>query len=158
MHPHPRQQRSPERPLLRIACSALSALTTELTKRRPEAGGILLGPIDGNAITEFCFDPGGTCTGVTYAPDAASLNRLMREEWLPRGIDMKGFAHSHPENYDHLSPGDLRYIARLLEINPDMEQFAAPIVLPSRFIVRPFVVRRGAPLHVEEAILEITDA
>jgi proteasome lid subunit RPN8/RPN11 len=81
----------------------------------------------------------------------------MREVWLPHGVDMKGFAHSHPDSFERLSAGDMRYIARLLERNPDMDQFFAPIVLPGRFLVRPFLVRRSNPRAAVEAVLDLFD-
>ena len=111
----------------------------------PETGGILLGPVGSNDVVEFFFDQGGSCSTSTYSPDHVALMRKMREEWLPAGIDMKGFVHSHPGRYARLSPGDLVYIRRLLDINPDMEMFAAPIVVPFEFRLCPIVVLRADP-------------
>lgn len=119
---------------------------------RPEAGGILLGPVDSNEITAFYFDGGAQCGTATYSPDCETLSRKMREEWLPSGLDMKGFVHSHP-GLDQLSSGDLSYIARLLAINPDMSVFSAPIVLPETFQFLPFMVFRDAPSVARPAIL-----
>jgi proteasome lid subunit RPN8/RPN11 len=111
----------------------------------PETGGILLGPIDSSEITDFYFDVTAQCTGATYSPDHLTLRRKMKEEWLPAGIDFKGFVHSHPGSFDRLSDGDLRYIRRLLDKNPDIEAFAAPIVIPREFRLRPIVVLREEP-------------
>ena len=66
----------------------------------------------------------------------------MKEEWLPAGIDMKGFVHSHPGRLDWLTAGDLAYIAKLLRKNEDMSIFVAPIVIPPEFRIRPIVVLR----------------
>jgi hypothetical protein len=110
----------------------------------PETGGILLGPIGSNDITEFYFDHGASCSVVTYSPDHVALRRNMRDVWMPSGIDMKGFVHSHP-GLDRLSAGDLTYIERLLKINPDMNVFAAPIVLPEQFLICPIVVLAERP-------------
>jgi len=113
--------------------------------RAPESGGILLGPIGRPEVTEFFFDAMGTCTGATYTPHHISLQRMMREEWMPAGIDLKGFVHSHPRNAKFLSPGDLSYIARLLRANPDMDRFIAPVVFPHEFRMHVFVVLAEAP-------------
>ena len=78
----------------------------------------------------------------------------MKEQWLPAGIDMKGFVHSHPGSFDRLSAGDLVYISRLLEINDDMPFFTAPIVIPSEFRLRPLVVLRDNPKTAREARFE----
>jgi proteasome lid subunit RPN8/RPN11 len=111
----------------------------------PESGGILLGPVGSDLVTDFYFDASARCTGATYAPDHLTLQRKMCEHWLPNGLDMKGFAHSHPGGFDRLSEGDLRYIGRLLAKNPDMNVFAAPIIVPEQFRVRAIVVLRDRP-------------
>ena len=113
--------------------------------RPAESGGILLGPIGSTDITDFYFDVTARCTAGTYSPDHVTLRRLMKEQWMPAGLDMKGFVHSHPPGYETLSAGDLRYIARLLERNPDMSSFAAPVVLPDQSRMRAIVVLRAEP-------------
>lgn len=112
---------------------------------RPETGGILLGPIGSNDITDFYFDATALCSGATYTPDHVTLRRRMKEAWLPAGLDMKGFVHSHPGGFDRLSGGDMQYIRRLLEKNPDMSMFAAPIVIPESFRLRAIVVLANQP-------------
>ena len=69
----------------------------------------------------------------------------MKEVWLPAGLDMKGFVHSHPGGFDRLSGGDLEYIRRLLAKNPDMGVFAAPIVIPEAFRLQAIVVLAEQP-------------
>lgn len=120
-----------------------------------ETGGILLGPIGSGEITDFFFDASASCSSVTYTPDHVTLRRKMRDEWLPAGLDFKGFVHSHPGNFDRLSGGDLAYIRRLLEKNPDIAAFAAPIVIPHQFRFRPFVVLRERPDHGYATTLQI---
>jgi len=110
-----------------------------------ERGGLLLGPIDSNDVTDFYLDITAQCTGGTYTPDHKTLSQKMEEEWIPSGIDMKGFVHSHPNGLDSLSSGDLSYIARLLKANDDMTIFSAPIVLPDHYRFCPFIVHRERP-------------
>ena len=138
---------------LRMSSSAYRQIMMTVGARRPETGGILLGPTGSNEVTDFHFDAGAACTGGTYSPDHVTLNRKMKEEWLPAGIDMKGFVHSHPEPFDHLTGGDLTYIKRLLAKNEDMEVFAAPIVLPTRFQIVPITVFRQSPTVQQAARL-----
>lgn len=132
-------------PQLRIAAEAYCRILAELVSRPAEAGGLLLGPVDSDDITEFFFDIGGICTGATYSPDHVTLNRHLKESWLPSGRDWKGFVHSHPRGYGRLSSGDLAYIGRLLAKSSDMTTFAAPIVLPDEFRFCPFIVRADRP-------------
>ena len=72
---------------------------------------------------------------------AKVLNKKV--EWTD--IDFKGFAHSHPGAFDRLSVGDMIYIQRLLEKNPDIAVFPAPIVIPHEFRLRAIVVLRHQP-------------
>lgn len=130
---------------LRISRSAYADIMKSICSRPAESGGILIGPVELNDVTLFYFDNGAKCSGTTYTPDINTLRRKMKEEWLPAGLDMKGFVHSHPGRLDRLTEGDLSYIQRLLEKNDDMEFFAAPIVIPEEFRMRPLVVSRQNP-------------
>lgn len=125
-----------------VFCQIMSSIGARL----PESGGILLGPIGSNHITAFHFDGTASCSGVTYTPDHVTLSKLMDRIWLPAGVDMKGFVHSHPGNFDRLSEGDMSYIRRLLDSNTDLNFFAAPIVIPNQFRLRPIVVMRNQPM------------
>lgn len=134
-----------EQPEMRMSKAAYTNIIYEICSRPIEAGGILLGPVDTNSITKFYYDSGGTCSGVTYTPDYLALGKLMKEVWMPSGIDMKGFVHSHPGRFDCHSQGDLEYISRLLQKNPDMDIFFAPIIIPSEYRMRPLCVLRKNP-------------
>ena len=132
----------------------INDIMNTIGSRPPESGGILLGPVGTNEVTGFYFDQGGKCSFATYSPDHVSLMRKMKEEWLPAGIDMKGFVHSHPGRLDWLTGGDLTYINRLLDKNGDMEMLIAPVVIPCEFRLRPIVVLRQKPRRAQEAHLE----
>ncbi len=138
---------------LRITHHAVGQILTTIGRHPPETGGILLGPIGSMDVTDFYFDQGAACTAGTYTPDHVSLRRKMHDEWLPAGLDMKGFAHSHPRGFDRLSSDNLQYIGRLLEKNTDLAWFAAPIVIPHEFRLRAWIVPRQRPDLMVEAQL-----
>jgi hypothetical protein len=140
---------SPSTVVVRIAADVIRNIFLTIGAQEPETGGILLGPVASNDITNFYFDSGAACSNVTYAPDYITLRRKMKQEWLPHGIDMKGFVHSHPGRFDTLSRGDFVYINKLFKSNPDMDLFVAPIVIPGEFRMQPLVVRRSSP-HVAQ--------
>lgn len=140
-------------PVLHVAGEVYTEMLFELSHRPVESGGLLLGPIGSNAITGFHFDGSALCSGATYTPDHVALNRLLKERWIPSGIDFKGFAHSHPSGCAWLSAGDLRYIRRLLSKNDDMDLFAAPIVVAAHYQLCPFVVTRDRPDVAQRAEL-----
>jgi hypothetical protein len=135
------QQPSPIAMSRHVVC----AIMCSIGAHEPETGGILLGPIGTSRITDFYFDVTARCTGGTYTPDHVTLRRKMQEEWLPSGLDFKGFVHSHPGRLDRLNGGDMIYIRRLLDKNPDIKAFAAPIVIPREFYLRPIVVLSDRP-------------
>lgn len=131
---------------VQIAAAVIDEIYGSIGRRPAETGGILLGPTGRNGVvTGFHFDSSAKCGGVTYTPDVATLRRLMKEVWLPAGLDMKGFAHSHPAGFDRLSAGDLQYVRRLMKANPDMDRFIAPILIPDEFrmVVHVFVSDAG---------------
>ncbi len=144
---------SQKQPQMRMSQKVFTDILLSICSRPPEAGGILLGPIESNDITDFFYDKGANCSGATYSPDYLTLRRKMKEEWMPSGIDMKGFVHSHPGRLDCLSQGDLNYISKLLQSNEDMDRFFAPIVIPSEYRMRPLVVLRENIRTPQEAEL-----
>ena len=130
---------------IRMSRHVLCRILCSVGARPAESGGILLGPIGSDRITDFYLDSSADCTGVTYTPDHLTLGRKMKDQWLPSGLDFKGFVHSHPGTFDQMSVGDLVYVRRILEHNPDMAYFAAPIVIPQQFRLRPIIVLRDTP-------------
>jgi proteasome lid subunit RPN8/RPN11 len=138
------QARRPAPPI-RMSRHAMCQVMTSIAACGPETGGILLGPIGSTDICEFHFDRTAVCSLATYSPDHLTLSRLMKQIWMPSGLDLKGFCHSHPSDSARLSAGDLIYIRRLLQINPDMDRFAAPIVIPKSFRMEAIVVLAEQP-------------
>jgi hypothetical protein len=116
-----------------------------------ERGGLFLGPIDSDDVCDFFFDSGGNFLHGTYSPDYITLNKKLKEEWIPSGSDFKGVCHSHPGRLDVLTPEDLAYIGRLLKLNPDMSMFVAPIIIPPEFRMHMMVVFRDNPGTFAEA-------
>jgi proteasome lid subunit RPN8/RPN11 len=140
---------------VQVAASAYWQIATTVGARPAEHGGLLLGPADSDEITEFWFDPGPQRGRTTYSPDTATMNRLLRERWRPRGLDWKGMVHSHPRGFEELTPGDLAYIARLLATNADLKRFVAPIALPDTYVLRTFVIIHERPTTPLVAQLKI---
>jgi proteasome lid subunit RPN8/RPN11 len=134
-----------------MAHDAFAKAMLAICSKPAERGGLLLGPIGSNDVSDFFFDTGGACTSASYSPDYMTLRRKMKEEWMPAGLDMKGFVHSHPGRLDVLTREDLMYIDRLLKANPDMSMFVAPIIIPPEFRMHAMVVFRDNPSVAVEA-------
>jgi proteasome lid subunit RPN8/RPN11 len=141
----------------RITRSALYDMMNTIGSRPVETGGVLLGPVGKNLITHFYFDHSAACTGSTYSPDCATINRKLHEYWEPAGLEIKGVSHSHPGNSDSLTDGDMSYIKRLMTKSLDIDMFVAPIVLPNHYAIRPLVVTRDKLDHAQQAYFEIVE-
>jgi proteasome lid subunit RPN8/RPN11 len=122
-----------------------------ICSRPPESGGLLLGQVGTNDVCDFFFDVNGSVTPASYSPDYKTLNKKLKEEWIPSGLDYKGVCHSHPGRLDTLTLEDLMYIQRLLKANADMELFIAPVIIPPEFRMRMLVVFRDNPGVAVEA-------
>jgi proteasome lid subunit RPN8/RPN11 len=142
---------------IKIKHKALYDLMNQVGSRSPEKGGVFVGPVGRDYITDFYFDHSATSTGGTYAPDYLTINRILHEHWEPAGLEIKGIAHSHPGNLDSLTYADLSYIKRLMVSNPHMKTFVAPVVLPHHYAVRPLVVSRDQMNRAQQAYFEIVD-
>jgi proteasome lid subunit RPN8/RPN11 len=137
--------------VINMTREAFDKMMFAICPRPAERGGLLLGQVGSPDVSDFFFDAGGNVTGVSYSPDYLTLNKKMKEEWIPAGLDMKGFVHSHPGSLDTLTHGDLVYIKKLLTANPDMSMFIAPIIIPPEFRLRAMVVFRDNPGTAVEA-------
>lgn len=140
-------------PGIRMTESVRRTLFQELGSRRPEQGGILLGPADEETlVTHFVFDDIGRRTAVSYTPDAAFLNRTIRQ-FRKCGLTCVGICHSHPRRTRRLSTGDLEW-ARVSFANPrnkDNAQIFMPIFCDG--VLYPYVVTRHAVLDAEIQIV-----
>lgn len=143
------------RPQVILRAAVLDRIMNSIGARPAETGGILLGPLDSNDVTDFHYDGTADCTGITYTPDVKTLQQKLNDEWLPAKVDFKGFVHSHPSALDRPSGGDLEFIARLLKSNPDMPHFVAPIVIPEEFRIRFYVIDRNNPNTPWEAEVQL---
>ena len=138
-----------------ISRKAFYGLAHKLSSRPAESGAVLLGPAGSEAITHFYFDRGGVCTGNSYSPDYNTLNRKLRQQWRPAGLEMKGIAHSHSGNLGRLTCGDMSYVKRLMSRNPNIRTFVAPVVLPYSKSVYPMFVSRDRMNYAQRCCFEL---
>ncbi len=97
--------------------------------RPAETGGALGGSRQDGVVRHFAFDHTGSRSAITYSPDIAVLNKLFKEEWNPRDINLLGFVHSHPRGVTRPSGGDIFYAERILAAIPELEHLLLPIVM-----------------------------
>lgn len=145
---------------LRISGAALEAIRRTVGSVPPETGGMLGGDRARGVVTHFHFDHDANRTGATYSPNCDTLNRVLAEEWNPHGIDLMGFAHSHPRGVRCPSAGDEVYARRILAAVPQIRQLLLPIVMSetdnARFELLPFAaVRDGHGVAVRKLGLVI---
>jgi hypothetical protein len=147
---------------LRMTRDVYEAIEATVGRLAAETGGALGWQLDERVVQFFTFDEASRNTAVTYSPDVATLNEMLRENWNPRDIRLAGFVHSHPSGYLRPSPGDMYYAERILAANPDLPCLVLPIVATvpdtGNFQLVPFaVVQDGKSVRQYRLELEILD-
>lgn len=97
----------------------------------PETGGILGAGSDG-IISHFYYDYTGKSTANGYAPDVSTVNEILTNCWMPKGIFMVGIVHSHDNMNSVPSCGDISYGIRILQALSTVDRFYIPIVTRSK--------------------------
>ena len=140
--PHPRVQamvRTSEEvdgPPIWVTEQAARQLMGTVGRVPAESGGPLGGDRRRGIVNSFVHDESAGVSRATYSPDVRRLNELFRTGWHPRGIDLQGFAHSHPAGSLTPSMGDRRYAADLLAAVPGLDRLLLPIVQSAHDIGR----------------------
>lgn len=144
--------------------SVFRSIRATIGAQKAETGGMLGGPADNpSAITEFIFDQKASRSAVTYSPDTEFMNRVLADDWNPKGIRLKGEVHSHPPGCSQPSPGDQSYVCRFFETNKRLMELFLPIVQSAadrrgKFLIFPFeAVRRGQGIHIQPCRLRLLD-
>lgn len=152
---------APRTTRLAIKASVLAEIEATIGSRLAEQGG-MLGVSDRGLVETWAPDlqPKGFAT--IYTPDVDRLNQVRREEWVPAGIELGGFVHSHPAGFTRPSGGDLRYAAAILEARPTIDRLLLPIVqtVPDtgRFEFHPWAaVRTPGGCRLERLTLVVID-
>lgn len=134
--------------------TAFADLVAFVGLQPPETGGLLLGSRDDYVVTKFIFDESGSRTRSSYDPDVAVLNEIVKREWRQNGLQLVGWAHSHPRGSARLSgdygggKGDLAYLTSIFRAMRKLPKFIVPIVFSSDdgpLTVHPYVAYRDTP-------------
>ena len=144
-------------PVMDMAHEVMWDIGRTIASHHAESGGVLGTRRGELEVTHYHYDSAGSRSRVTYAPDVPTINALLGGAWehATPSVDLLGCIHSHPPGSEFLSQPDLRYIARLLELNSDMGVFFAPIVLPDSQRLIPWIVYRDRPWHPVRARLRL---
>lgn len=147
---------------LYVTFAAAEKMFASIGSRPAESGGALGGTRRSSVVEHLHLDESASMTSVTYYPDITAVNETLRRDWNPRGINLMGFAHSHPRGATRPSANDLEYSERILRAIPAMGRMLLPIVQsagdggPAQII--PWAVeRRGAAMVLTEPRLHIAD-
>ncbi len=112
---------------VQISRSALDAIIDKIGSKRPENGGMLIGPVVGDNITHFVFDEDAAVSSITYSPSFEELS-VVCDIAAENGYTLKGFCHSHPCGYSQPSMGDMEYVRKFFSENEKLEKFYMPIL------------------------------
>ena len=128
----------------------------KLGTSKPELGGMLGWTEDQFVIDKFVFDENAVVSSVEYNPNIQFLNDILHNEWDKNGINLAGFVHSHPLDYNILSPADRAYAIKIMEAF-DMPYLVMPIVTSSyeyKTELNIYVIDRNG--EIEKGILKIS--
>ena len=112
---------------LKLSRNVYSQILAAIGQRPPECGGVLGADESGN-ITEFYFDNNGRSLPNGYIPDVQTINEMLTNDWMPRGIVMAGIVHSHANGISVPSCGDFNYGIHILNALDTVDRFYLPIV------------------------------
>lgn len=115
-----------DREKLRITDNVIRQIEQTIGSYPPECGGIVGAQEDGT-VSEFYFDYLGKGTSNCYSPDVESINKVLAEDWMPRGIYMVGIIHSHDAQLQVPSCGDVYYGIQILQALDTVDSFYLPI-------------------------------
>lgn len=82
------------------------------------------------------------------------LNKIVKREWREHGLQLIGWAHSHPRGVERLSgdygggKGDVAYLTSIFHAMPKLPKFIVPILFSSDdgpLTIYPYVAYRDAP-------------
>ncbi len=121
----------------------------------PETGGII-GGSDG-IITEAYFDKGNSLltTPSIYVPNIKVLNQVITN-WDKEDIEFCGIFHSHYSRDRALSPGDKKYIKKIMRVMPPQVCYLYfPIILPQKTIIGYRASRCDSNIHIACDKIEI---
>lgn len=105
---------------------ALNRIQQFIACKQPEQLA-MLGSSDGKHIDTVFFVDKSKSTQTSCEPDVEFCNKKIRE-WYERGIEFRGFVHSHPGSYYQPSIADLEYADKIMEAL-DMDSIELPIVI-----------------------------
>ncbi|WP_278262227.1 Mov34/MPN/PAD-1 family protein [Nocardia sp. AG03] len=108
--------------------SVLAAIDQHVAAPPPERGGGLLGPLGLPLITTFLPDLDAISTATTFRLSPAFQRALTRIEHDEPDVELKGIVHSHAENVNRPSAGDLAAFADSLRRTPWLGRYVTPIV------------------------------
>lgn len=101
------------------------AIKKNIVLHPAERGGII--GLTNGRITSFYYDSQAKCTFNEYVPNTIILDKVI-DEWDEKGIEFIGFVHSHTPTRKCLSPSDIEYAVKVLEVFDEMEYLIIGVV------------------------------
>jgi proteasome lid subunit RPN8/RPN11 len=145
---------------LYLTDAVLTLIKETIGNRPAESGGMLGGNRATGEVTDYYFDATPReQNAVAYSPNNILLTKVLKEEWKPKGIQLLGFAHSHPTLFTRPSQADKEYAKTILE-HMDLPYLLLPIIRTAvdsgAFALFPYIARRdGKDIAIEKLDLVI---
>lgn len=147
---------------LQMTRSVIEEIHKTIGSRPAEYGGILGGSREDGVVRYFYFDELAERSRGRYSPDVGTVNKVLSKDWDAAGINLLGFAHSHPPGMSHPSGGDIEYARKILAKIPGLKRLYLPIVMTEpdtgHFELFAYAaVRDGDGIRLEEMELALVD-
>ena len=126
--------------MLNITREVYERIADTLGKETLERGGVLGAALNSDVISEYYFDVSGKSIDNGYIPDAVSINRILKDEWMPRGIIMVGFVHNHTNEKPVPSCGDVAYGMQILRSINTVSSYHIPIFNSNDGVLHGYVI------------------
>ena len=106
----------------------IKQITGTVGAYEPETGGALFGPRYSRVLTDFYFDERAEVTNFVYVPSENLVSKVVPAFEKKKGLEFKGFVHSHPEGVFNPSFGDHGAVSNTLAGNPHLASMFFPIL------------------------------
>lgn len=117
------------------SASLMKEIVSTAPSQPPEIGGILGGT--NQVVSLYALDKGIAGSAMcSYTPDVIQLNHQI-QRWAKDRIEFMGMFHVHFGGAATLSPGDRRYIVKIMEAMPPQIKwlYFPVVVMPEREMV-----------------------
>ena len=146
-----------EKKTVHISRAVYDSIMNVLGCEKPELGGMLGYTKQQDYIDTFVFDVNAHVDYAEYTPNVDYLNQVLEDDWYENEINLAGFVHSHPGDFNRLSYADIEYAQRIMNAF-NIDSIFMPIVTSSysyKASITGYIVKRNG--NIESVKIKVVD-